>query len=453
MTRDKEAHREYHVKHLVRVTTLGEGPATVIQCPGLPIPGQFWVFPDDVDDWAWCRDDATVLRAPGYDKDGENYEYWTVEQTFSTKPPDTQRCMDTQREDPLLEPPDINGGFTRYQEEAAFDRFGDPIVSSSWELLRGPQVEFDKNRPFVKIAQNVGDLQYPLLLAMKDTVNAFPLWGFRPRCIKLSDVTFERKLWGSCLVYYRRTLNFDINLETFDRDLLDEGTKALKGHWGANGHWILDPVDDLGTMPDPANPSHYVRFKDFSGENCRCVLDGRGLPAETFIGSGTALSGCISCQPSSQVLHFQLSAVGSSFTGPYDVYNAIMGISINPSAKDPCTYVAAAGSVTAKVQLFVDNIDGVGEVLVTLLDSSGSAPPVKYAFPDIPLDSNSQFDCATNRDVVLLQGDPTYCPVALSLNPTGGPPPGPPWSGPPGVRHVEKYSESDFLLLGIPTSF
>jgi len=155
----------------------------------------------------------------------------------------------------------------------------------------------------------------------------------------------EQLYLGRCVKYYRRRLVFDIRYrcidgvseaavgtdstgtgtslegdclggyETFDRELLDEGTKVLKGHWGRGmvrlppaqggimfdeGHgWVVDDISpsytdqNLQIVPakeaDPDNPSHFIRFKDRNNENARVILNGAGLPwdpsAET---SGTA---------------------------------------------------------------------------------------------------------------------------------------------------------------------
>ena len=85
--------------------------------------------------------------------------------------------------------------------------------------------------------------------------------------------------------YRGACVEFDILYETFDRDLLDEGTKVLNGHWanpdgstgtGALSQWHLDSIN--GAAPDRFNPSHFIRYKDRNGENTRCLLNGRGTP-------------------------------------------------------------------------------------------------------------------------------------------------------------------------------
>lgn len=284
MIRDEEGHREYKVQHLVEADPT-DGPANVLQTPGLPLPGSLWIVDNDVDIWAWCRFNTDVRLHPDY-REGEKAKWWIVEQTFGTKPPPLQRCQDQQFDDPLLEPPKISGEFVKRSEETVRDRFGAPVINSAWEQLRGPQIEFDVSSPAVRIEQNVARLGLELFGPMVNTVNAFPLWGLPRRCIKLSNVSWERKYYGQCYPYYTRTLEFEINVTSdengllvsgFDRELLDEGTKALNGHWDdASGNWVIDNIG--GSAPSRFNPSHFIRVKDRQGENMRVVLDGLGKP-------------------------------------------------------------------------------------------------------------------------------------------------------------------------------
>lgn len=283
--RNDDGDREYFVEHLVR-SSYTDGPANVMQCPGLPEAMDEWQFADDVDVWAFCTlyMDVSIHE----EKEGEAARTWKVKQKFTTKNQD-KWCKDQQIEDPLLQPPKVSGAFSDYQEEATHDRFGKPILSSSHEMMRGPQVEFDASRGSVNVEQNLSSpfLAYVLPYFLKDCLNAFPLWGFNSRCIKMKPKGWERKFYGACYVYYTRTLNFEIRPEGFDRSLLDEGSKVLNGHWNpTNGAWQLDNID--GSAPDPSNPSHFIRFKDRRGENCRVILNGAGLPSEVVtVGAAT----------------------------------------------------------------------------------------------------------------------------------------------------------------------
>ena len=292
LTRDAEGHRTYKITHLVKAATL-DGPQVVMVAAGLPTTGSIWSFDNDSDPWAFCL--PTLNVAIYSEKKGSPNKFWTVENTFSTKP--KERCQDESIEDPLLEPMEIGCSFVKNTQEITKQRAnhsdpalsGQPIKSSSHEMIRGPQVEFDFNRAVVQIGQNVAILGLEEFTEMIDTLNDDTLWGLATRKVKLSNVTWSRKVYGVCNFYYTRNFDFDIDFKTFDRTVRDEGTKALNGHWPSgdcdDGGWILDNV--CGVAPDKDNPQHFNRYKDRNGENARVILDGDGEPATSFEIDGT----------------------------------------------------------------------------------------------------------------------------------------------------------------------
>lgn len=301
--RDEEGHREYTVTYNIKMTGASWGPAAAMTASGLPTPGSYWNMTrsgvvmggeQDIDVYAWCTDYLRVYLAPKT-KEGTNSKLWCADLKFSTR--GGTRCRTTTIQDPLLEPAKISGSFVKYTIEATQDRFGQLLKSSSHEMLKGPLVEFDANRPTVRIEQNVGDLQLDLLSQMVDHVNDATLWGLGERKIKLSNAWWERKLYGVCNFYFTRGFEFDIDFNTFDRYVPDEGTKVLAGDWrdeeGGTGTvgsdaWQLRLIN--GDIPDKNNPTHFNRFKDRNGENIRALLDGNGLPANTHIIPGTGLA-------------------------------------------------------------------------------------------------------------------------------------------------------------------
>jgi len=282
--RDDEGHRTFTVVSAVKTTDVDDGPLTVMNASGAYAVGSTYSLGNDSDSWAFCYPYAKVTIKD--EKEGDPTKLWKLEQKFSTKP--LKRCQDTSIENPLSEPQKISGSFVQYTKEAAFDRHGRLIKSSSHELFRGPQTEFDAHRATVKIQQNVSSLGLATFTAMVNTVNDSTLWGLSARKIKLSNVAWERQLYGSCTYYYTRGFEFDIDFEGFDRRILDEGTKVLNGHWQdptgtgsgsagtAGSEWVLDDIN--GAAPNKNNPQHFIRYKDRNGENARIILDGNGEP-------------------------------------------------------------------------------------------------------------------------------------------------------------------------------
>lgn len=430
LSRDDEGHRTYKITFLVQADSILQGPATIIQTAGLPIFGTYWAVDDDADNWAWCRWEADVKPLV----DNEPNLLYEVSFSFSTKPPDEKdrACKETEVEDPLLEPPKINGSFVVYSEEKTFDRFGNPLVNSAFERLRGPQVEFDANRPQIKIDMNVPVLDLALLASLANTVNADPIWGLPPRCVKLSEIEWERRYYGQCYVYYTLHLTFDCRYDTFDRNLLDEGTKVLSGQWdAATGAWLLVNID--GEKPNYLNPQHFIKFTDRLGNPTKVILNGAGLPA------GVPLAGT-----SSTSVYYMCSTTSAMNIAPP---NAAVWNAYSFNVKPPPTAWSNAeayqpGQVVFKDAIPLEPGDGPLYLCTVAVGPTLDQPDVDGAHWQIvpvgPDDLSQVADKGLyNSKTEYRAGDFVTAEEYTGI----------------GNLHVEYYNESDFTLLGVPLTF
>ncbi len=290
LVRDNDTEREY--KATYRVSTSGsEGPYAAMSATGIPATGDSWNYHES-DTWAYCLPEKEVEP----EVEGEDSGLYHVTCTFSTKP--FTRCATTEKGNPLLEPIKITGTFQKYTKAVWQNIDGSTVHTSSLEVIRGSEMDFDFNRPTVKIEMNVGTVQQNLLTRFVDCVNSTIMWGFAPRCIKLSNVSWERLFYGVCNCYFRWSLEFDIKYDSFDKFVVDEGTKCLRGHWkwNAPGPTGTNP-DNFVWVPDlaanPNNPRDFIRYTDCFGNPSKVLLDGKGNPAEVIrllpTGTGTAL--------------------------------------------------------------------------------------------------------------------------------------------------------------------
>jgi hypothetical protein len=262
LTRDDRGHRVYKAVHMVYTDSQFEGAYDILnfcvanpQGANLPLIGDHWKAGGDEDIWAFCLPDAEVTPVLQPEEDA-NF-WWHVTLTFSTKGMPRRQAGAADGSDPvgpglpfavgnpLLEPADIQLEFAKYTEEATFDRFGNPTSNSSFETFRGPQNEWDMNRPSVKVIMNVpnapvGGASDPTGLGNYiDKVNDAVLWGIPARCVKLSHLSSEKHYYMRNSVYYRVTMTFDVRYPKgasigggFDRDLIDKGNMVLNGEWG-----------------------------------------------------------------------------------------------------------------------------------------------------------------------------------------------------------------------------
>ena len=230
--RDKEGHRDYRIEWLIQSDSVYDGPTTILSTPALPRVGSFWAFGNDIDNWAFCWPTAKISPLLVT----EAQVWWKVQQTFTTKP--LSRCQDTSIENPMDEPPKLSGSFVKYARLREKDKDDKPIVSKAFEKLRGSAMEFDDNRPTVRISKNYLTQQLATFAPMIDTLNDATLWGLASRKIKLANASWTQNLYGSCTFYYTVEYEFDINEDGFKREILDEGQKEFKGtdvtdptHW------------------------------------------------------------------------------------------------------------------------------------------------------------------------------------------------------------------------------
>lgn len=293
-----EGHREYDVSYRVQSSDASiHGPYDLLTLNGIPRVGDPWNVYGSIDNWAYCQPQREVVPVQGQPED-EKTKFWDVVCKYSTKP--NPRCQELNFTSPLQEPMKVKISSGKRTAEATQDRHGLPIRNSAHELIKGPIIEFDEGLLTVEIEQNVAEAELELLTLCFNRVNSYYLWGMPPRSIRLTGITAERSVYGRCNYYWHRTLRFDLDDKTFDRDVLDEGTKVLNGHWATRKElekaigtgvigtgseylteslWVLDPIN--GILPDPNNPTHFKRYMDREGNLARVILNGSGLPANT----------------------------------------------------------------------------------------------------------------------------------------------------------------------------
>jgi len=418
-TRDAEGHREYKVEKLIKASDSEDGPAMVLQTPGLYLPGAVWEEGNDFDPWAWCRWTSEAKRYSP--KGGEKGYFWTVEQIFTNKPLpfNMQRCNDFQVDDPLLEPQKVSGSFVKMSKEATHDRFGKPIVNSSFEQIRGEKVEFDENNPTIIIEQNVPFLQFSLFAPMVDTVNDRTLWGVGNRQIKLSNASWEKKYYGYCCPYYTRRFEFEIDTDGFDRNILDEGTKVLRGKWNnVTGAWDLQQI--AGADPDRFNPTHFMKAEDRHGNPISVILDGLGkpwtpdvLPTPAYVDDGT---------------------LRERAQTPPDVDTS--GLSGPPVV----SVVATSGGSLTVGRTYIWNVTAVSGAGETIASNSVSLTIAGA-------NNKASLSWAAITDATSYRVYREHAAGKKLIAEVKAP------NSRPGNIFVQKYDESNFLLLGIPVIF
>jgi len=246
---DEEGHRTYRVVWPVVTTDRLDGPDIALTAPGLALPGASLAIGNTTDPWAFYqRKGSAKLR-----KAETQRKLWDVTQIFSTLP--LKRCSDDAIENPLLEPYNWRGGFKKTTKEATKDKDGNALLNSANQRFRGPAVQIPTSIPDVTLEMNVAWLDLDFLAEYVDSVNDSTWWNLAARKIKCSDFQWEQRLYGTCFTYFHVLFGFELNDDTWDLSLLDEG----------------DMVKIAGT-----DPAEFKRAKDANEELVHVLLDGDG---------------------------------------------------------------------------------------------------------------------------------------------------------------------------------
>jgi hypothetical protein len=451
LSSDEGGYRTYRLTLRVISNDPRDGPATVRLTPGLPLVGSAWQIDNDVDIWVWCRANVSVDPVGGE----PGTLHWDVVFEYSNKPLDhkLQRCHDVQIEDPLLEPQKKSGGGERYVEEALMDRFGRPILTSSHEQIRGAIVEFDFNRDTVTIEQNVPALELDLCVSMKDHLNSVPMWGLPPRCIKLSDFHWNERFWGQCYRYFNRRFDFSAKVRKdpvtgllysgWDRDVGDEGSKFLFGHWDSSSdEWVIDLLPGNVT-PDPGNPTHFIRAVDRHGNYIRAPLNGSGRPAGTIVTTSRGGGG--------MYVAIDNVAVGVKLSDGKK-WVPIVGdipqrIQYGPPWEWNSNTAAAGGYVRGNIVTWIQNVEETGAETGYYVAIAKQPYYSTFVAFDGPNDVNGQWlrfpfgiQDAGNYDPESSYALGDYVlDFGTSESRTGS-----------GNIHIERYDEANFFFLGVP---
>ena len=202
---NQDGHTDYHVIYLVKCTSSADDPSVAATAAGLPAVGAPYMsssFPNGYsinggNPWAfrWPNIEFSIHQ----EKEGDPNYWYKADVLFSTRP--LERCMTSLPANPLSEPAKISGSFTKFTREALVDLYGYPLLYSSLEPITGQVVERDYNTASVAIEMNFGSFGGGTWAPMIDTVNNATLWGLPPRCVKLSNVKWQRKLYSLCTFF------------------------------------------------------------------------------------------------------------------------------------------------------------------------------------------------------------------------------------------------------------
>lgn len=241
--RDIDGHRTYVTDFMIETDSTLDGPQLAMFAVGLPPAGEPYggYGGNDDDPWAFCTPERRCRPHPDAAR-GDACDTWVVTTTHTTKP--MKRCNSTSIENPINEPPKLSGGFNKVTKERLVDRFGKPLLYTTFERIKGPAVERRDGLPTLTVEVNVTSLPLSGYLAAVERLNDAPFWGFTTRWVRLVDISWSRQLYGTCFFYFTISYTFEFKQGGYDPPILNVSNWKLK---------LDGDVDD---------PTHYEQIED-----------------------------------------------------------------------------------------------------------------------------------------------------------------------------------------------
>lgn len=204
-----EGHRTYIRKHRVTLNPNNTsnkwlGPVSVSLCPGLPMPGSYYVSGYDWDKLALCIDQDAEEENKG------DWQTWIVTSTYSTdlkrgfpEKPGAANSNQGAQNDPSFEKPEVSWSWGTVQVALARDMMGKPILNSA-QLPFSPPPTFAFQYPILTITRN--ELRYNLdrMEAFNGNLNEDPFLN-RPKGAILIEIPSNPSKYKGSFGYWRPT--------------------------------------------------------------------------------------------------------------------------------------------------------------------------------------------------------------------------------------------------------
>jgi hypothetical protein len=216
--------RKYTLAFRVECSSRYDGPVTIrastngVRQPTLPIIGNsYYVTSTEKDLGSFAEEINYRLESASANPD---HAVWNV--TVNYGPYDAN----TFPENPIDWPIVAWFGSQNFERIAWKDRNGDPIKNSANSAFSEP-VTVDDNRSLLYVTRNelVSTYDYDLAATYRNSVNDAVWNGFATRTVKCVSIDTGEPQYNSVagVRYYAVKYVFDINLDTWDKVLLDQG--------------------------------------------------------------------------------------------------------------------------------------------------------------------------------------------------------------------------------------
>ena len=231
----RDWHREYTSIYQVITDDLGDGPITATNASGIPTYGTSYLWVNDSDPWAFA-----ISATADVVNEKDTSRVWRVTINHSTQP--RLRCADTQRENPLDEPPILSGSFVQFTKPAEQDKDGKPIVNTA-DAPFVPAVEINDSRDSLIVEVNTANINLRQRAEARDKVNSGTIWGLGPREVLLKQWSWRVMSYGVCNQFINHRYEFEINADKWNHKLLNAGYREKLPAGSTDTHRTIMDLD------------------------------------------------------------------------------------------------------------------------------------------------------------------------------------------------------------------
>ncbi len=206
------ANRKYTLKYRVVVTSIYDGPFTIMNSPLCPRLASSYQMGTETDPIATCVElDCSPTEWP---------LVWIVTANY-----DSGRLVDKTFSHPLNQPPEINWGSNDFMRPLVRDGVGTPVVNSAGTPF-DPPLDYNDPRPVVYISRNEATFSTVTAQLYRDAVNADIFGNTDPGFAKMKQIT-ATKVYDFGFTYYKVVYEIHYKTDSFAYFVLDSGFRAI----------------------------------------------------------------------------------------------------------------------------------------------------------------------------------------------------------------------------------
>lgn len=266
-TLSKGFERTYSSVYQVETNSRTDGPAVVLNAPGLPTYRA--AFPGDGGSYA-------VKISAKHKRSDSSYLWWHVTVDYSSIAVDEDEP--TQNDDPLTKPVEWSGSFVQFQEPVVRDNTNQPVVNTAGDAFVPPPMR-DVSYPSIVAVKNYASVNLAFWSSYSDAVNSDTFLGLEPRKVRVRSIEWDERFRGNSTPYYQvrftflvRNIDYGDGFQGHDFSIQNVGFREKiganepKNIKDAKGNDIAEPAllrSDGQKLDDLANV-HYVKHKVYT---------------------------------------------------------------------------------------------------------------------------------------------------------------------------------------------